>query len=58
MIEVYSIIEDFNELCEYEIIEQNDRMLKIKDLQCDTIIETSVLETVKAIKKEKGLSYA
>jgi hypothetical protein len=49
MIKVYSIIEDFNDLCEYEIIEQNDRSLKIKDLQCDMIIETSVLEWLEKI---------
>ena len=47
--ETHEIINDFNDLCEYAIVEKNESKLCIKDLQLNEFIETTTLEWLEKI---------
>ena len=48
-IDVYEIIEDFNELLEYKLIHQKDRMLTIYDLQVKEEFTIKVIDWLEKI---------
>jgi len=47
--EIYQVIEDFNELCDYKILSQEDRNLLIEDLQLEEQFNVSVMEWLEKI---------
>lgn len=48
-IDVYEIIEDFNELCDFRITSQKGRMITIYDLQLEEEFTVSVIEWLERI---------
>jgi hypothetical protein len=46
---IYEIIKDFNELCDFEIVNQKDRVLTIKDLQLENQFDITILEWLERI---------
>jgi hypothetical protein len=43
------VINDFNELCDFKVVNQKDRVLTIKDLQLETQFDISILEWLERI---------
>jgi hypothetical protein len=46
---VMKVINDFNELCDFKIVDQKNRTLMIKDLQLETQFDISILEWLERI---------